>query len=75
MEIYPTCTFTNASNTKIKWGSATALRRKKYFDTTNSSHNYPETFNLLDQESYFNILDEVCVSDIINVRAKKGWLY
>lgn len=49
--------------------------RRQWKVTTNSSHNYPVSPNLLAQNFTVSRANEVWVSDITYVRTKEGWLY
>lgn len=49
--------------------------RKKYKVTTDSSHNYPISPNLLKQHFLTTKANQVWVSDITYVRTSQGWLY
>ena len=49
--------------------------RRQWKITTNSSHNYPVSPNLLAQNFTVSRANEVWVSDITYVRTKEGWLY
>jgi len=52
-----------------------AKRHKKFKVTTNSSHNYPVSPNLLEQNFHVERPYKVWVSDITYIRTREGWLY
>ncbi len=49
--------------------------RRKFKVTTNSSHSYPFSRNLLGRNFNSSRLNQVWVSDITYIKTKKGWLY
>jgi putative transposase len=52
-----------------------AKTRRKFKLTTQSSHRYPVSPNLLDQDFTAGACNEKWVSDITYIRTKQGWLY
>ena len=52
-----------------------AISKKKFKVTTNSSHNYPVSPNLLKQDFSTDQPEKVWVSDITYIYTVEGWLY
>lgn len=52
-------------------------KRKQRFkvQTTDSKHNLPISPNLLNQDFYASVPNEVYVGDITYIKTKEGWLY
>ena len=56
-------------------GLSAQIKRKFRVLTTNSSHSYPISPNLLNQDFHVSEPNKAWVSDITYVKSAKGWLY
>ena len=52
-----------------------ARRKRKFKNTTDSSHNYPVSPNILNQIFSVKRRNQVWVSDITYIETTKGWVY
>ena len=52
-----------------------ARRKRKFKNTTDSSHNYPVSPNILNQIFSVKRRNQVWVSDITYIATTKGWVY
>lgn len=59
----------------MKENNLVSIHKKTFINTTDSNHNFPVAYNVLNRQFYADGANKVWVADITYIPTREGWLY